>query len=383
MAAGRFFLHEIGPVAQHSNRAADKRRVAIVGGGIVGCAIAYRLARAGMKVVLIERDGIAAHASGHNAGNLNPLHGTPLAMRALTLEAFALHRNIAAELAQLGCAKFTMMPTERIHLGCNETDRRDLAETASIFAVTPGFSSAWLEGDMLARVEPGLARDFQFGVVTHGNLSVDSADYAHSLMEAASRLGATHVHDIVIGIVASGGRATGVRVGGGIIECDEVVFATGPWVAELKSWLGVEVRVEPVKGELLLMQMQDGAPNHDLAWGATALYRRRGDQLWIGGTTEKNGFDCAPSKMNKELLLDNAARVFPQIRHATLLDHVAALRPMTASNRPIAERADGWQNVAIANGGGAKGVLLSAVIAKNICDLLSGGTEVLRATSLS
>ena len=60
----------------------------------------------------------------------------------------------------------------------------------------------------------------------------------------------------------------------------------------------------------------------------------------------------------------------PAIRDAKLLDHIAGLRPMTASNMPIACRADGWQNVYIANGGGSKGVLLSVGIARKIRDLL-------------
>ena len=94
--------------------------------------------------------------------------------------------------------------------------------------------------------------------------------------------------------------------------------------------------------------------------------------MWVGGSMERRGFDSAPSAEVKGFLMDGASRIMPTIRHATLLEHVAALRPMTASNTPITQLAEGWQNVYIANGGGTKGVLLSVGMAKRICELLLG-----------
>jgi glycine oxidase len=348
----------------------SRLHIIVVGGGIVGCAAAYALARAGASVTLIERDDIAAHASGHNAGNLNPLFGTPPALRTPALEAFALHRALIAEFG------FTPAPAERIHLGREERERQELEDIAAMFAGTEGFSSRWLEGDELFRMEPGLAREFRFGVLTRGNFSVDSGDYTRAIAEGALRLGIKILRDEVIGIVTSGARVTGIRTRGGIMSCDEVVFATGPWVADVNAWLGIDVDVEPVKGELLLMRLPDGAPKHDLIWNSAALYRRRGDQLWIGGTMEKNGFDTAPSPASRKFLLSEAARLFPAVQRADFLDHVAALRPMPTTNRPIAARAKGWQNVTIANGGGSKGVLWSALIAKKVCDLVMCGDSV-------
>ncbi len=348
----------------------SKLHIVVVGGGVVGCAAAYALARAGASVTLIERDEIAAHASGHNAGNLNPLFGTPSALRAPALEAFALHLDLMREL------DFAPASAERIHLGREESERQELEDVATMFASADGFSSRWLEGDELLHVEPGLADVFRFGVLTRGNLSVDSADYTRAIAEGASRLGVKILREEVVGIITSGERVTGIRTRGGVVPCDEVLFATGPWITDVNAWLGIAVDVEPVKGELLLMRLSEGAPRHDLIWNSAALYRRRGDQLWIGGTMGKNGFDTAPSPANRKFLLNEATRLFPAVECAEFLDHVAALRPMPATNRPIAARAKGWQNVTIANGGGSKGVLWSAHIAKQICDLVMSDVSV-------
>lgn len=84
---------------------ADSSEVVIVGGGAAGCATAYYLARAGVKPTIVERDGVAAMASGFSAGGLNPLQGAgitgPLASLApLAIESFRLHQTIWADLIE-------------------------------------------------------------------------------------------------------------------------------------------------------------------------------------------------------------------------------------------------------------------------------------------
>lgn len=348
----------------------SQRQVIVVGGGVIGCATAFQLSRAGARVTLIERDAIAAHASGRNAGNLNPLHGTPPSLVPLALESFHIHREIRTELQRLNCAKYEAVKIRRVHLGYDEEDRRPLEETAALFKNTSGFSSTWLDVDDLRRVEPRLARDTKFGVLTEGNLAIDSYGFTHSLADGAAQLGATILRDTATGVTVAGERVTGIQTTGGRIACDEVIFATGPWVADLRSWLGIDLPVEPVKGEMLRMRLPDGAPEADLTWGLTSIYRRQGNEVWLGVTMKNCGFDCTPTAEARDFLLDRAARMLPGIRRAKLLDHTAALRPMTVLNTPIAGRAHGWRNVFIANGGGSKGVLLSVGIASRIRDLL-------------
>jgi glycine oxidase len=359
------------------------RQVAVVGGGIVGCATAYQLARAGFKVTLIERKAIAAEASGRNAGNLNPLYGTPRTLIPFALEAFRIHEEIRSELMQLGCANYTPSPVKRILLGYDEAERSRLEETATLFRSTEGFSSTWLDRTELRRIEPRLARDVDFGVLIEGNLTVESHDLTRSLAAAAARLGATIRLVPVLGVVTSGEYVTGVETDEGMIACDEIVLATGPWIADTKSWLDIDVAVDPAKGEMLLMRLPGDAPRYDFSWGLTSLFKRRNNQVWVGGTMVYSGFDVTPTDAAKQSLLDRASQIVPDIMHAVLLDHIAALRTMTASHEPIAVRAPGWHNVYIANGGGSKGVLLSVGIARRIRDaLLVSRTEPLAKISV-
>jgi glycine oxidase len=353
-----------------------ERHVAVVGGGVVGCATAFELARAGLNVTLIERDGVATHASGHNAGNLNPLHGTPPSLIPFALEAFHIHAEVRRELALLGFANYAVLPAKRIHLAYDEADRRQLEEIAAIFASTDGFSSVWLNRDELRQLEPRLAPDTAFGVLTEGCFVLDSHGFTCALAQAAVQLGARIIQEAALGVAASAGRATGIQTSHGIFACDDIVLATGPWVAETKSWLGIDLPVEPVKGEILLMQLPEQAPDYDFSWGLTSLYRRRANEVWLGVTMKHCGFDSTPTAEARDFLLQRAARIMPAIQHAALLDHIAALRPMTPLNQPIAQRADGWQNIYIANGGGSKGMLLSVGIARRVRQLLLDRCEV-------
>lgn len=346
------------------------RHCVVVGGGITGCATAYYLASAGLRVTLMERDSIAAHASGKNAGNLNPLYQISHQLVPLALEAFALHRTVLAELSRMGCARYELRPAVRIHLGCTEMELNELEASAGTLARTDTFSARRLGSQELRRLEPGVADQFIGGVLLSGNLSVDGAALARSLVEGAVRQGANVLHETATEIVTDATRVNAVRTSSSLVHCDDVVFATGPWVASIHAWLGTCPAIEPLKGELLLMRLAGDSPRHDLHWGPTAIYIRERDTVLVGGTLQRSGLDGSPTDEAKSVLLQNAARLFPSIREAVLLEHMAALRPMSASGLPLAERAGGWENAFIANGGGIKGVLLSLAIARRIRDLL-------------
>jgi glycine oxidase len=347
-------------------------RIAVIGAGVTGCAAAYQLCRVGCTVTLLERGAIAAHASSQNAGNLNPLHGTPAPLVPLALAAFRLHAQIRAELSDLGCARCAAVQVGRIYLGYTRTDLPRLRATAALFAGTAGFYSAWLTREELLRIEPRLAADTAFGVLAQGNLTIDGLEFALSLAAGASRLGCALLAEEVLGVTTCHDRVISVNTRHGTLECDGIVLATGPWIAEARSWLGVEVPVEPVKGEILRVRLSQPVPTYDLTWETTSIYRR-GQDTWIGTTTKKCGLDSIPTAEARDVLLTRAARMMPELGNACVLDHLAAVRPMSLHGRPIASRAAGWQNVYIANGGGSKGLLWSVSIAKAIADLITAG----------
>jgi glycine oxidase len=347
--------------------------VVVVGGGVFGCAIAYQLARRGFSPTLLERDEFGSHASGRNAGKLNPIFGAPSPLIPLALESFRLHQALAAELSELGCPGYGLKPVRRIYLVFDEPDRADLDKACASFEGMAGFSTAWLDAEELHRIEPRLAPEIKAGLLVEGNMSVDSHAFTGALAEGAVRLGTAVVRANVTGLDTADGMVRAVRTGRGEIACDAVVFATGPWVVEMREWLGLALPVEPVKGEMLRMKWPGERLRDDFTHGTTTLYGRGRDEVWIGVTKERAGFDESPTEGGRRSLLERAGRIMPAIKQAVVLEHIAALRPMTPTGMPIVGQAPGWANVYLANGGGVKGVLLCTGIAQAVCDLILTG----------
>jgi glycine/D-amino acid oxidase-like deaminating enzyme len=359
----------------------SKRKIAIVGGGIFGAAIAYVLTRDGFDVTLFEALSIGAHASSKNAGNLNPLHGTPSALLPFALESFRLHQAIAIGLAELKSAHYNLLPSHRVLLELDNSKRKLLKKSTDLFTNTEGFSAEELDVEALHQIEPRLSQNVRFGILTKGSLAVDSYLLTMSLAQGAERLGAKYVYDSVLGVTKKGDLITGVKTYQERFACDEIIFATGPWLGETQACLDIDIDIEPVKGELLLMQLSGKPLEYDFTWGSSCLYKRRKNQVWVGGIFERSSFDMSPSLKNRESMLNQAAQIIPEIREARLLEHVVGLRPMTSSGLPLVGRVHKWQNAYLANGGGSKGVLLSVGIAQVIRDLLMEGKTNLSVES--
>ncbi len=347
--------------------------VVVVGGGVFGCAAAFQLAKCGVKVTLIERDGFGEHASGKNPGNLNPIHGAPPGLVPFALESFGLQQALAAELADLGCANYDLSPVRRIHLVFEESEREGLESARQAFEGRAGFATSWLDADTLHRLEPRLSGNVRAGLLTEGNMSVDSRAFNRALADGAAKLGAAILRRRVTGLDKAGGRVVGVRTPDATVACDAIVLATGPWVAETREWLDYEIPVAPVKGEMLRMRLQGAGLDYDFTRGMTSLYRRARGECWIGVTRERAGFDETPTEAGRRHLMDSAAQIMPEVAQATLLEHAASLRPMTPTALPIVGRVPRWENAYAANGGGIKGILLCAGVGRAIADLILAG----------
>jgi glycine oxidase len=352
--------------------------IAIVGGGITGAFTAYFLARLGVPATLIERDLIGAHASGKNPGGLNPMHGAgiPGPMHKVTLEAFRLHLDNWESIQEASGIDFSPRLAARLHLAMDDRDIEGLASTKQVYDATRGFAARWVEANELAAIEPGLDPAVRRGLWTEGNAKVDSAAYTRAVASAAAGLGATSLTAEVRGLRHDGPRVTGVTLDTGTLSCGGVVIASGAWCAEPSRWLGVPIPVEPVRGEMLLVEASRGVQT-DLAWRDAAAYGTGGSEVWLGGTEDRVGLDAAPSDSGRASILERAARLLPEMRRARVLRHMAALRPVTPDGIPIVGLAPGWENASLALGSGRKGVLLSAAIGRAAADLLTvGKTEV-------
>lgn len=252
-----------------------------------------------------------------------------------------------------------------------------LKTLAADFDAHAGFAARWLDQGDLHRIEARLAPDIERGLLLEGNRSLDALAFTRAVLEGAQHVGAQLRREGVLTISPSPTSGFRIETADGQFDADVVVLATGPWVADTADWLGLELPVRPVKGEMLSVRM-DGPPlTHDFTSGMISLYRRGAGEIWIGVTREDAGFDEKPTAEARDHLLTEASRMLPAIGTAKVIEHLASLRPMAPGGLPLIGAVPGLPGAYVANGGGIKGMLTCVGAGRAIRDLIvSGHTEL-------
>lgn len=350
--------------------------VVIVGGGAAGCAVSYYLAKAGVKSTIIERDGIAANASGYSAGGLNPLEGAgiPGPLGPLAIRSYRMHAAIAPELTRLSGVEFGYKVISSVRIAFDESELSEMQTTHDTFdSADDDFSAEWLDASQLREMEPRLSPGAIRALDTRGNAVLSSHRYTLALAKSAETMGAKVISGTVTGVRTDGGRVTAVLTDSGEISCDAVVFATGPWSGEVEEWLSIHVPIEPFKGEILRMELEGVELDRDFQGAGVSLNHREDGQIWVGATEERKGFDMNPSDEARIKLTRGAVNLMPTMADAELVLHTACLRPLSPDWMPIIGNAPGWDNAYLATGAGKKGILISPGMGKAVADLITTG----------
>lgn len=277
---------------------ADVSDVVVIGAGAAGCAAAFYLAEAGIRTTVVERQGVAAYASGYSAGGLNPLQGAqiPGPLAPMARASFEMHLELWERLEEASGVDFRAARVGSVDVAFDESEFARLEETRALFEAAEGFSAQWTDGSELLRDEPRLSGDALGGLRLFGNAVLDSGLFTQALLRAAESLGATVRHAGVTALETSGGAVQGVVLDDGRIACAAVVVATGPWSGDAEGWLGVSIPVEPLKGEILRLRPPGGPLAHDWSGAGVSLNDRAGGQAWVGATEQSRGWDVNPSE---------------------------------------------------------------------------------------
>ena len=348
--------------------------VAIIGGGVTGCAAAYYLTREGLDVAVIDHQGIANAASGYALGLLNPLSGAliPGRLASFAIEAFDEHRRLWPQLEEESSIDFQGVMMSHLEVVLDETDMSPVRNEMERWNDAHGFSARWLEGQAVRTLDDRIADEVVGAVLLESLGMVDSQLLTRALMDAAGRRGASIVVDRAVGVAWSGDRAVGVNTTGGEIACHAVVIATGPWSGPMGEWIDLDIPVTPLMGQIVRLEGLSPPLEYHLA-GPGAVVQKADGKLWVAATEEEVGFDLTTTSEARQSLLERAARVFPSVSHVRVLEQTACLRPRTPDALPIIGGAPNRENVYLATGGGKKGVLLAPAMGRAVADLVVRG----------
>ncbi|MGD9694697.1 MAG: NAD(P)/FAD-dependent oxidoreductase [Thermoleophilia bacterium] len=329
--------------------------VAVVGAGPWGLATAWRAAREGARVAVID-DG-ARPAARVAAGMLGPWSEAAPgeeALHALLVRSLAAWEAFAAELASdSGGADTGLRPGDSLAVAVRPRDVAPVRRRLEILADW-GRPAAWVPGSALREIEPGLGTSVAGGAELTGERQVQTRVFLPALRAAATARGARIVEGRAAAL-----RPGGVELEGGArVEAGVTVVAAG-WAA---SRLVAGAPLRPVKGQILRLRTAGGAqpPISRMVRSPGVYLAPRDDEVVVGATMEERG-DTAVTAGAVAALLEEAILVVPELAELELAEAAAGLRPATSDGRPaIGRAADGsvW-----ALGGYRHGILLCPLAA--------------------
>jgi len=355
--------------------------VVIIGGGIVGSSIAYRLANEGASVTVIERDSIGNHASGFALGLLNPTNETGN-IESLNHQSFKMHKELLDQVQEESGVDAQVLSMPHIELALDESELPYLKSEVDRINGFSQFESSWLEPADVKAMEPRVTDDLLGGVLVENVIMLDSYNLTLATAQAAESRGVEVVLGEATGIIYEKDKAVGVQIGDDKIACDSVVLALGPWSGTSSLWVDIDVPIVPQKGEIVRVEGFDpplGIHFHGVTLGSSCSVVQKGDgATWLAATSEDGtGFDVTPSSEAMEALSLRGMRMFPALESHQLVLHTACMRPVAPDGDPIFGKVPNKDGVFIATGTGGKGILMGPVIGRAIADLvLSGETDL-------
>ncbi|MCA8929153.1 MAG: glycine oxidase ThiO [Alphaproteobacteria bacterium] len=324
--------------------ASKSKSVLIIGGGINGLAIAWRLAEAGCTVDVLDAGAIGPGTKGATwaaGGMLAASVEAEPGEEALTALCLDSQQRWPAFRDALEAASGVSVGYRDEGTLVVATNRDEAAALRHHYDYQTGLGLAleWLTPAEARRREPHLGRTITAGVYSPGDHQVENRDVLRALVVAAERAGVRlHPHTPVEALETVGDRATGVRIAGEVHAADAVVLAAGAWCGAIRN-IPPEAKppVRPLKGQMLAVQMDPAAPilSHVVWAPATYLIPRLDGRLLIGATVEERGFDDTVTAGGLLTLLDTAWRALPTIEELPVVETWAGFRPTSRDDAPI------------------------------------------------
>lgn len=349
-----------------------------VGGGVIGLSCAWRAARRGARVVVLDRAEPPAGATRVAAGMLAPVgelaFGEPRLLE-MTLASARLYPEFVAELEAASGLATGYAQQGALHVAL---DRDEAAELRRVHGLqrSLGLEAEWLAPRRCRALEPGLTPSFNGGVHAPGEASVDPRALTAALLAALAEAGVEvrSGTEVVAGLF-EGERLSGVRTAtGDELHAAAVVLSAGAWSGRAE-WLPEHARppVRPVKGQVLELRGRDGSAPCERIIASERVYLvpRPDGRLIVGATSEEQGFDTAVTAGGVHELLREAYRLLPDVAEMELLDALAGLRPGTPDNLPLVGPG-AIDGLLLATGHYRNGILLAPLTADALAAQLAG-----------
>jgi len=361
--------------------------VVVIGAGVIGLSCAWRAARRGLSVLVVDRAEPGAGASGVAAGMLAPVTEAEWGeeeLLELNLAGASAWPSFAAELEEEGGTPSGYVESGALVVAADRDDAEELRRLLA-FQRSIGLEAEWLSGRACRRLEPGLSPRVPGGIDARGDHQADPRATALALLRALAHAGGELLSGHSASVALRGERAVGVELEGfGRVEAGSTVVATGAWTSALA---GVPPEalppVRPVKGQILRLRRPPTAPvlaERLIRTPRCYVVARPSGEVVIGATVEERGFDDRVTAEGVYVLLEAAREVLPDVGELEWVEARAGLRPGTPDNAPVVGADVDVEGLVWATGHYRNGILLAPLTGEAVAALLAGESlpEVMR-----
>jgi glycine oxidase len=359
----------------------------VIGGGIIGCSVAWRLAAEGVATTVLERGRVGQEASWAAAGMIAPQAEAdgPGPFFDFCMKARDAFETIVDRLVRDGGVDPEYDRAGILYVALDETERAQLERRAK-WQRAAGAPVEELTGAEARRVEPMLSPETVYAIHMPTNRRTDNRKLTQAYAAAARKTGAEFVEGArVEALAVRGGRATGDLQASGLVqasgvvmddgstrEADVVINAAGSWAGEVRGLEADRVKLHPVRGQIVCFEMAPGTIGPALFSLRGYLVPRRDGRLLAGSTMEEAGYNKVVTLAGLEKIARGAAAIAPALGAAPFRHAWAGLRPATRDLLPVLGFSPSVPNVLWAAGHFRSGILLSAITGEIIADLVKG-----------
>lgn len=350
----------------------------IIGGGVIGLAIARALCRRGIeRVVLIERGRLGMEASHAAAGMLAPQVEADGADDFLELASASrdLYPSLARELREETGIDIELETTGTLLLAFNERDEEE-AQRRFDWQSRAGLSVEHLTAEEARRLEPCISPALRGALRFPRDWQVENRRLLAALAAACDRLGVR----LLTGTSAESlrlerGRVTSVETSRGRLSAPAVVVACGAWTSSLslEDKHTASVRIEPVRGQMLCFEANPRPARHVIYSPRGYIVPRLDGRLLAGSTTEHAGFDKSVTGRGLQVIMKQALEIAPGIGSLPVLDTWAGLRPRSLDDLPVLGMSAETSGLFYATGHYRNGILLAPITGELIAEQVAGG----------
>lgn len=361
----------------------------VIGGGVIGTSIAYRLAQQGRRTILVEKGAIGAATSGSCDKAVFLQSKKPGFHLELAKASREVYENLEDEL--------------KISFEFQKCGGMIVIETPAQLEFMQEFvrkqQQAGIPIDLLDRQEaldrqPNLSPDIMGATWGSEDAEVNPLLLSYAFAKASRTLGAEIMnHTEVTGIKVQGGQVCGVQTSRGEIATETVINAAGPFASEIGKLTDTEVPIKPRRGVILITEkiapflignvlcaqyitakhlQKDGVPSDNPFGIGLSLGQTESGNLLIGGSREFQGFDRNLQPEILSAIASHASRIFPALGKIRIIRSMVGFRPYTGDGLPIIDEAPGVKGLIIAAGHEGDGIALAPITGHLVANLLEG-----------